>query len=104
DLSFTYVDTGAMFRALAYYFWRHHPPLTPLEEGPALQSALQELHLQYCYDPQKGEMRIFINQEEVTEKIRQHSISDMASQISKNPSIRSFLLQFQRQLAQQGPC
>lgn len=93
-LDFLYIDTGAMFRALSVYFHLHHIDFT---EGEHVISALQNLKFEYAKS--KGVL-ICINGVDYTDKIREHYVSELASKISLIPSVRMYLLDFQRQIVE----
>ncbi|MBP9674638.1 MAG: (d)CMP kinase, partial [Bacteriovoracaceae bacterium] len=94
-LSMVYIDTGAMYRALGWYIDSLHIPFV---EGPLLTQALSGAHLIYAKDPK---VLISINGVDLTQTIREHRVSDLASRISKIPQVRNYLLDFQRNLGQE---
>ncbi len=98
DLNVLYIDTGAMFRAIAYAVFEAKIPFT---EGTELANFLSTLKLEYKINES---LSIKINDQELSEKIREHHISHQASIISQLPSVRNYLLNFQRQLAQNQIC
>lgn len=91
-LNLLYIDTGAMFRALAYVA---HQKGLQFQEGTEMSQFLASLKMEYSADVSK---LIIVNGENLTEKIREHYVSELASRISSIPSIRLFLLEFQREL------
>lgn len=93
-----YIDTGAMFRAIAYV--ADEQKIT-LEEGESLKRFLNSLKVEYGVTK---EVLIRINGVDLTEKIREHHVSKLASVISQLPSVRKFLLEFQRNLALNKIC
>jgi cytidylate kinase len=93
DLNLLYVDTGAMFRAIGLMAHRMAIDLSQLDE---LVSFLNNLSFQYLG---KEDAIILINGENLTEAIRKHEVSKLASQISRIPKVRNFLLDKQRALA-----
>jgi CMP/dCMP kinase len=97
-LGVLYIDTGAMFRALGLEM---HELGLSYNEGPQLNEFLNSLSLIYG---RGGETYLEINQKNVTERIREHHVSKLASQVSKLPSVRRYLLQFQRELAHGQVC
>lgn len=101
-LNFLYVDTGAMFRALALVFDAQglEPQKIAADESKAL-AFLQSLKIDYA--PQKH-ILISINGEDLTLGIRQHRVSALASQYSQMAFVRTFLLDFQRKLAKEKFC
>lgn len=98
ELNVVYIDTGAMFRALAYYADLKQ---IAFEEGQQMREFLSSLSMIYG---QSEEVLISINGMDLTQKIREHQVSKLASIISKLPCVRAFLLDFQRQLAQNTLC
>ena len=97
DLGLLYVDTGAMFRGVAVGM--QEKGLDPNDES-AVNQALPSIKIDYG----QGETLIAVNGRDVTEEIRQHQISQMASQVSQWPSVRTYLLNLQRQIAQERCC
>ena len=98
DLNLLYVDTGAMFRGLALYFYRQQ---VQMDDDHSLGLYLPLIS--FVYGKSEDEL-IVIQGENFTQDIRQHFVSDLASRISKVPSVRKFLLQKQRDLAQSQYC
>ena len=98
DLNLLYVDTGAMFRGLALYFYRQQ---VQMDDDHSLGFYLPLIN--FVYGKSENEL-IVIQGENFTQDIRQHFVSDLASRISKVPSVRKFLLQKQRDLAQSQYC
>ena len=96
ELSFVYVDTGAMYRAMALYLLRKGVNRENLDEiGEACQNA--EISIEY----QNGEQIVLLDGENVNDFIRTEQVSMMTSNISKYPAVREKLLNLQRQLAAQ---
>jgi len=98
ELNVLYIDTGAMFRALAYSATESK---VPFSEGLELNAFLSKLKLDYQIN---GAVIIKINGQDLSEKIREHHVSHQASIISQLPSVRKFLLDFQRGLAENQVC
>ncbi|MFZ4714030.1 MAG: (d)CMP kinase [Bacteriovoracaceae bacterium] len=93
-LNLLYIDTGSMFRALAYMA---HSNSVAFIEGPEMSHFLVNLKMEYSSDQSK---LIIVNGENLSSKIREHYVSELASKISSIPSVRLFLLDFQRRLVQ----
>jgi cytidylate kinase len=92
NLNLLYIDTGSMFRALAYVA---HSRKIEFVEGAEMANFLTHLRIEYSSDPNK---LIIVDGENLSTKIREHFVSELASRISSIPSVRLFLLEFQRQL------
>jgi CMP/dCMP kinase len=97
-LNVLYIDTGAMFRAIAYIADQQK---ISLEEGSGLTAFLDSLQLEYGVS---NTVLIRINGIDLTEKIREHHVSKLASIISQLKSVRKYLLDFQRNLAMNKVC
>ncbi|NDD91429.1 (d)CMP kinase [bacterium] len=104
-LSFVHIDTGALYRALAYVLrvqgkWRSGD--TP-EEIEAAESLARNIHLEFRFDAKRSpKNRIFANGQDVTDHIRTPENSLAASGVSSIPGVRSALLGLQRRLGCQG--
>lgn len=92
-LGYVYVDTGAMYRALAVYMQD--------EELEDVSEILPEVNLQATWD-EKGNQRMSINGVDVTDRLRTPEISRLASDISAIPEVRDFLLETQREIAREN--
>lgn len=93
-LSWVYVDTGAMYRAMALYFLRRGANLADEE---AVGAACKDIHVEIRYEA--GEQQVLLNGENVTGQIRTDQVGNAASAISKYPAVRAALLELQRSLA-----
>lgn len=97
-LEVLYIDTGAMFRALAYIANEKN---IELSEGKPLNDFLNSLKMEYGIS---DSVLIKINGQDLTDKIREHHVSKLASTISQLPSVRKYLLDYQRSLARDKVC
>ncbi len=97
-LNVLYIDTGAMFRALAFIA---DEKKIILKEGFALNEFLSSLKIEYKLS---DSVLIRVNGQDLTERIREHHVSGLASIISQLPSVRKYLLDFQRSLALDKIC
>lgn len=94
-LSFVYIDTGAMYRAAA---------LACLRQGVDIKANPQQAidivnNISIDIDYVDGEQRIFLDTEDVSEKIRTPEVSMGASDVSAIGAVREKLVALQRQLA-----
>lgn len=94
ELSFIYVDTGAMYRAIALY---HIREAVNTDSEEAVQKALEKISISIAYE--NGEQQVLLNGENVSGKIRTEEVGNMASKVSAIPSVREKLLDLQRELA-----
>lgn len=94
ELGFIYVDTGAMYRAMALYFIRNH---IAAEDEKAIEAACPEVSVSITYVD--GEQQVLLNGENVNGLIRTEEVSRMTSASSKNKAVRMKLVDLQRELA-----
>lgn len=91
-LNIEYIDTGAMYRALAYYMNQNN---LSLEE---LKINMETLNIEF------KEEKTFINGKDISDFIRTNEVSSLASKISKDKDIREKLVDLQRKLADKVSC
>ena len=94
ELSFIYVDTGAMYRAMGLYFLRKG--IAP-ENAAAIEEACDEIQVSIRYE--NGEQQVLLNGENVSAEIRKEEVGNMASKTSVNGKVREKLVALQRELA-----
>ena len=94
ELSFIYVDTGAMYRAMGLYFLRKG--IVP-ENAAAIEAACDEIQVSIRYE--NGEQQVLLNGENVSAEIRKEEVGNMASKTSVNGKVREKLVALQRELA-----
>ena len=94
ELEFIYVDTGAMYRAMALYLIRKG--ILP-KEKEKMEEACKNAEISIVYE--NGAQQVILDGENVTEYLRQEEVGNMASVSSANPKIREKLVQLQRVLA-----
>lgn len=93
-LGFIYVDTGALYRAIGVYAMEHDADTKSTEEVTPL---LPAIHVEIKF--LEGRQHVFVNGEDVSDKIRTAEASMAASNVSAIPSVRAFLFDLQRSLA-----
>ena len=93
-LDFIYVDTGAMYRAMALYFLRRE---IDAKDEQKIAEACEHINVTIAY--QEGEQQVLLNGENVNAFIRTEEVSMMTSNTSKYPAVREKLLYLQRELA-----
>ena len=94
DLGFVYVDTGAMYRALAVHFINENvDPSDTKAVVNAVKSAV--VAIKYV----DGVQHVFLNDNDVTDRLRTEEVGNMASVTSAIPEVREKLLELQRGLA-----
>jgi cytidylate kinase len=98
NLDVLYIDTGAMYRAIACWC---DLKSVDIKESPEFDQFIEELELQYGLNDQ---VLVQIEDQDLTQKIREHHISNLASIVSQIPSVRKKLLVLQRELGEQRVC
>ena len=93
-LGFIYVDTGALYRAVALYMLENG--ILP-SDASAVPNALKDVRLSIDY--MDGVQRIYLGGRDVSEDIRRPELSLAASSVSAIPEVRAFLLETQRGFA-----
>ena len=94
ELSFIYVDTGALYRALAVFLVDEG--VSP-EDTEKVKEAVKSVKVSIAYE--NGEQQVLVNGKNVTDRLRAESVGNMASTISAIPAVRAALLDLQRDLA-----
>ncbi len=94
ELSFIYVDTGAMYRAMALYLIKCG---IKADETAAIERACQDADITIDYV--NGEQQVILNGENVTPYIRTEEVGNMASASSVNGKVREKLVALQQKLA-----
>lgn len=94
ELGFIYVDTGAMYRALAVFFLQRG--LKP-EETAQIAKQCKEAKVSIGYED--GMQQVYLNGDNVTALLRTEEVGNMASVSSAIPEVRAQLLELQRELA-----
>ncbi|HEC2152839.1 (d)CMP kinase [Staphylococcus delphini] len=92
QLGMIYVDTGAMYRAITYYY------LNNKERFTDFTSLIAEIDLRLGYDAEKGQ-RVFLNDNDVTDFLRENDVTQNVSYVSSIKEVRQFLVQAQQKLA-----
>ena len=93
-LGFIYIDTGAMYRAVALFFLENGIKDSSDNEIDKLLDKL-DINIKYT----DGEQRVFLNNVDVSDKLRQEEIGKLASRFSAVKSVREKLVALQRELA-----
>ena len=90
-----YVDTGAMYRAMALFLLRNH--VSP-EDAAAIERTCEDAEIGICYE--KGQQVVYLNGENVNDLLRSEEVGKMASISSQIKSVRRKLVDLQRRLAE----
>ena len=95
DLGYVYVDTGAMYRAMAYFFIQNN---IACDDEIAIAEACKDVDVTIQY--KDTEQQVILNGKNVNGVIRNEEVGNMASVTSVYPVVRTKLVELQRQLAE----
>lgn len=90
SLHMVHLDTGAMYRCVAYYLVSHQ---IDLSDSQALDQALDSIHISF-----QGK-QVFLNDVDVSKVIRTNEISMLTSKVATNPSVRKKMVTLQQEVA-----
>ena len=93
-LGIVYVDTGALYRTVGYYVTQKG--LDP-KDAVSVESVLHEIRIELKFE--NGTQYVYLNGENLGDRIRRPEISMAASAVSAIPAVRSFLLETQKSIA-----
>ena len=94
-MNLVYVDTGAMYRAMAYYLITQH---TDLDNPEAISANCRKAQIRIAYE--NGEQIVLLNGENVNPYLRIEEVGKAASVTSANGSVRVRLVELQQQMAE----
>lgn len=99
ELGYVYIDTGALYRAVALYLIRHN--INP-EDEQAIKLVINDIEVDLKYE--NDEQIVLLNGENVNRYLRTNEISQAASKSSVFKSVRDRLLSLQRKIADKNSC
>lgn len=97
ELGFIYVDTGALYRSVAYYCLSKGADVSIPE---SVQKLLPEIIPELRFI--EGVQHVFVNGDDVSDKIRTPQVSMAASKVSAIPAVRAFLFDLQQKIAKEN--
>ncbi|MBQ1843233.1 MAG: (d)CMP kinase [Lachnospiraceae bacterium] len=95
DLSFVYVDTGAMYRSIGLYMLKKG---IDIHDKDAVEKASQDADVRLVYID--GTQHVLLNGEDVSREIREEEVGKAASVVSAYPQVRANLTALQKRLAE----
>ncbi len=98
QLGYTYIDTGAMYRSVA---WRVLQMYTPPVDTKQILAALDGIVIKLSYN-KNGDMLVFVNNTDVSRAIRTPEVTSLVSQVAAISEVRVKLVDLQRQMAKEG--
>lgn len=97
ELGYIFIDTGSMYRAVAWYFMENH--LNPDDEND-VKNALSEIQLSFI-QASNDFSHISLNGRDIEKEIRNNEVASVASKVAAIPAIRKFLVIQQQEIAAQ---
>lgn len=99
-LGYLFIDSGAMYRAVALYCLDHG--IVTETDNPALETALDQMQIEFRPSPATGHRDLFLNGENVEAEIRSLRVSEVVSEVSAISSVRRKLVALQREMGKSG--
>ncbi len=100
-LEYNYVDSGAMYRAIALFALQNGIVATSSsKDWKELQNKLPEIELQFMYNKELGYSEIYLNGINVEKEIRTLDVSNLVSQVAEIKEVRDKLVELQREIGQ----
>ncbi|MEK4629282.1 MAG: (d)CMP kinase [Solibacillus sp.] len=96
-LQFTYIDTGAMYRAVTYKSMKQN---IQLHDAVAIEAMLHDTTI--ALEPSEQGQLVFLDGEDVSQAIRSNEVTANVSQVAAHANIREILVAMQQQLAANG--
>lgn len=98
ELNYIYIDSGAMYRAVTLYCLRKKLTENGFTDVPGIVSELDEMHIDFVFNPDMGEYETYLNSGNVEKEIRSMEVTSHVSSISQIPEVRTRMVQLQRQI------
>ncbi|MEM7550022.1 MAG: (d)CMP kinase [Bacteroidota bacterium] len=95
ELDYGYIDTGAMYRAVTLYF---HENYLNCHNPKELAKGLENINIEFKYDPESGQNVTYLNGLNVEEEIRKMYISKKVSEVSAIPEVRRAMVTQQQKM------
>jgi cytidylate kinase len=92
-LDYTYIDSGAMYRAITLYFLRNH---VDWESSREVKQALKNIELEFRFNPISANSEIYLNGENVEFVIRDMVVAEKVSEVAAIKEVREFAVDQQR--------
>ncbi|MDC9723587.1 MAG: (d)CMP kinase [Urechidicola sp.] len=101
-LHYVYVDTGAMYRAVALYAMKNNLISADNFDNEGLISKIKDIKIHFEFNKSKGFAEVYLNDENVENEIRTLEVSQMVSQVSTVSEVRAKLVEQQQAMGVNG--
>ncbi len=98
SLAYVFIDTGAMYRAVALYFMRNE---IAFDNISAIEKAIQSIQLHFAFNEITGKSDMYLNGENVEAAIREMKVSQKVSEVAAIAAVRDFAVAQQQAMGQQ---
>jgi cytidylate kinase len=98
ELQYIFIDSGAMYRAVAFYFLENHL----INHSGAVQIEQLGLHLHNIKIEMSPEQKIYLNKQDITDAIRTPRVANVVSQVASIKAVRTKLVELQQQMGANG--
>lgn len=97
-LGYIFIDTGAMYRAVTLYALEHGAICSGMVDEAAVEAMLDQINIDFRFNPQRGASDIYVNGDLVEGKIRTIEVSNCVSAVSSIAAVRRKLVAMQQQM------
>lgn len=100
-LGYVYVDTGAMYRAVAYFAMQHNLVSESHLDAAGLVAQLPNINLRFQFNPALGFAEMYLNNENIENQIRTIEVSRMVSKVAEISEVRAKLVEQQQAIGKE---
>ncbi len=97
ELDYVYIDSGAMYRAITFYFIQNR---VDWSDPAAVKAALTDIHMEFVYNPETSQSDIFLNGENVEQFIRDMLVAEKVSEVAAIREVREFAVAQQQKMGE----
>lgn len=101
-LKLVYIDSGAMYRAVALYALQNDIVVDGQVDRSALIAELPKITISFQFDSETKASKTWLNGEDVEDKIRKNEVAAIVSEVAAIPEVRRRLVDIQRSMAKRG--
>lgn len=99
-LGYIFIDTGAMYRAVALYALEHGAIVSGIVDEDSVVAMLGDINIDFRFNPERGASDIYVNGDLVEGKIRTIEVSNYVSAVSSIQQVREKLVKMQQQMGE----
>jgi cytidylate kinase len=97
-LVYTYIDSGAMYRAVTLYCLRNNLAPAGVVDEEKLRLHIRKIHIRFVFNPDLQKHETFLNGENIEEEIRRPEVANLVSPVSVIGFVREALVKLQREM------